>query len=151
MPHCFRILWLKRLLTASKGTSSIIHPGSWLFPQNEAHEFIRPFVRPVMLKPLAQLMKLTQKKCSIKLPNTKSANALCLLLAAVRIRLHRMPYLSSLMPSNSFLFSGFVCILKLAVRTNWPTVALKPDKKALKGYESMSVTVHHKNHVVKRT
>jgi len=25
---------------------------------------------------------------------------------------------------------------KLAVRTNWPTVALKPERKALKGYIS---------------
>jgi len=32
------------------------------------------------------------------------------------------------------LFSGFVWILKLAVRTNWPTVAEKPDRKALNGY-----------------
>jgi hypothetical protein len=37
------------------------------------------------------------------------------------------------MLTNSALFSGFVCILKLAVSTNWPTVALKPDKNALKG------------------
>lgn len=27
-----------------------------------------------------------------------------------------------------------VCILKLAVRTNWPTAAEKPLRKALKGY-----------------
>ena len=35
---------------------------------------------------------------------------------------------------NSDLFSGFVWMRRLAVRTNWPTVALKPARKALKGY-----------------
>lgn len=63
-------------------------------------------------------MKLTQKKCKIKLPNTKSANAL-----------------SSLMPAlNSLLFAGLVCMRNDAARTNWPTVALKPARKALKGF-----------------
>lgn len=35
--------------------------------------------------------------------------------------------------TNSVLFSGFVWMRRLAVRTNWPTVAEKPARKALKG------------------
>ena len=31
------------------------------------------------------------------------------------------------------MFSGLVCMRKLTVRTNWPTVAEKPERKALKG------------------
>jgi hypothetical protein len=42
-------------------------------------------------------------------------------------------YLSWEMLSNSALFSGLVCMRKLTVRTNWPTVAEKPERKALKG------------------
>ena len=37
------------------------------------------------------------------------------------------------MLSKSALFSGLVCMRKLTVRTNWPTVAEKPERKALKG------------------
>lgn len=61
-----------------------------------------------------------QKKCSINEPNTKSANAR-----------------SCEMLSNSALFSGFVCMRSEAVRTNWPTVALKPERKALKGWKEI--------------
>jgi len=61
-------------------------------------------------------MKLTQKKCSIKLPKMKSANAR-----------------SFDTVLNSVAFSGFVWIRKLAVRTNWPTVAEKPERNALNG------------------
>lgn len=43
-------------------------------------------------------------------------------------------HLSSLVAENSALFSGFVWIRRLTVRTNWPTVAEKPDRKALKGW-----------------
>jgi hypothetical protein len=68
---------------------------------------------------LAQLIKFTQKKCSNNEPSTKSANAR-----------------SCEMFSNSALFSGFVWMRSEAVRTNWPTVALKPERKALKGCES---------------
>jgi hypothetical protein len=64
----------------------------------------------------AQLIKLTQKKCSSSDPKTKSAKAR-----------------SCEMLWNSTLFSGFVCMRRLAVSTNWPTVALKPERKALKG------------------
>lgn len=42
-------------------------------------------------------------------------------------------YRSSLVAVNSALFSGFVWMRRLAVRTNWPTVAEKPDRNALKG------------------
>ena len=35
---------------------------------------------------------------------------------------------------NSFPFSGLVCILNPAVKTNWPTVAENPDRNALNGY-----------------
>lgn len=38
---------------------------------------------------------------------------------------------------NSSRFSGFVCMRREAVRTNWPTVELKPARKALKGWEWM--------------
>jgi hypothetical protein len=61
-------------------------------------------------------MKLMQKKCNIKLPSTKSAKAR-----------------SCDVDLNSSLFSGFVWIRKEAVSTNWPTVAEKPERKALKG------------------
>ena len=72
----------------------------------------------------AQLIKLTQKKCSSRDPKTKSAKAR-----------------SCEMLWNSTLFSGFVCMRKLAVSTNWPTVALKPDRNALKGYYSGSLAL----------
>jgi len=42
------------------------------------------------------------------------------------------------MEPKSALFWGLVWILKLAVRTNWPTVAEKPERKALKGCMSWS-------------
>ena len=45
-------------------------------------------------------------------------------------------YLSCDMEPKSALFCGLVWILKLAVSTNWPTVAEKPERKALKGYMS---------------
>jgi hypothetical protein len=61
-------------------------------------------------------MKFTQKKCNSNDPITKSAKALS----------------CDIVP-NSALFSGFVCMRSEAVRTNWPTVALKPERKALKG------------------
>ena len=34
---------------------------------------------------------------------------------------------------NSLELAVLVCILKLAVSTNWPTVAPKPERKALRG------------------
>ena len=37
-------------------------------------------------------------------------------------------------PLNSFRFSLVVCIRRLTVNTNWPTVAEKPDRKALYGF-----------------
>lgn len=86
-------------------------------------------------------MKLTQKKCRMRLPKMKSANALVVArqhYTFVSIRHHPPPprntYLSCEIPSNSALFSAFVWILKLAVSTNCPTVAENPDRKALKGY-----------------
>lgn len=48
-------------------------------------------------------------------------------------RYSRNADLSCDLPLNSALFSGFVCTRKLAVRTNWPTVAENPERKALKG------------------
>lgn len=42
-------------------------------------------------------------------------------------------YRSGARPWKSSLFSALVCMRREAVRTNWPTVALKPDRKALKG------------------
>lgn len=49
-------------------------------------------------------------------------------------------HLSWLIPLNSPLFSSFVCILKLAVNTIWPTVALNPLRKALNGYTTSSIS-----------
>lgn len=69
----------------------------------------------------AQLIKLTQKKCNSRLPNTKSANAL-----------------SCEMLSKLALFSGLVWMRSDAVSTNWPTQALKPERKALKGCSRVS-------------
>jgi hypothetical protein len=74
------------------------------------------FFTPSCSPPPFQLMKFTQKKCNNKLPITKSANAR-----------------SCEMLPNSFSFSGFVCMRSEAVSTNWPTVALKPLRKALNG------------------
>jgi hypothetical protein len=68
-----------------------------------------------------QLMKLMQKKCNSIDPSTKSANAR-----------------SCEMLSKSALFSGLVWMRSEAVRTNWPTVALKPERKALKGCNFVS-------------
>lgn len=61
-------------------------------------------------------MKLMQKKCRIKLPTTKSANAL-----------------SGDTAGKSDLLLSVVWMRREAVRTNWPTVAEKPERKALKG------------------
>src|SRR4051812_12313769 len=48
---------------------------------------------------------------------------------------------------NSPRFSGFVCMRRLAVRTNWPTVALKPERKALNGCTIPNVSSpSHINH-----
>ena len=71
-------------------------------------------------------MKLTQKKCSNNDPSTKSANAR-----------------SCEIFSNSALFSGLVWMRSEAVRTNWPTVALKPERKALKGYKTPRINQQH--------
>jgi hypothetical protein len=68
-----------------------------------------------------QLIKLMQKKCNSIDPSTKSANAR-----------------SCEMLSKSALFSGLVWMRSEAVRTNWPTVALKPERKALKGCNPVS-------------
>ena len=73
-------------------------------------------------------MKLTQKKCSSKLPNTKSAKAL-----------------SCEMLSKSALFSGLVWMRRDAVRTNWPTQALKPERNALKGCSRVSTNAQTVN------
>lgn len=86
-------------------------------------------------------MKFTQNPCSIRLPNTKSANARSELTALLP-----SSTTSPVMPSTVFVVVFFaagapagglslVCIRKEAVRTNWPTAAEKPDRKALKGWE----------------
>jgi hypothetical protein len=71
-------------------------------------------------------MKFTQKKCSSKLPKMKSANAR-----------------SCDMFSKCTLFSEFVWMRNEAVRTNWPTVALKPERKALKGCLGVLASMSH--------
>lgn len=88
-------------------------------------------------------MKLTQNPCRIRLPNTKSANALSVLTLPVSTS-------SPLEPSIDFgavFFAAIealdggrseVCMRSDAVRTNWPTDALKPERKALKGYRLVS-------------
>ena len=86
-------------------------------------------------------MKLTQKPCNIKLPNTKSANALSELILVVHSSMT-----SPVTPSTVLAVLFFaaedapgggrsdVCIRSEIVRTNWPTQAPKPERKALKGY-----------------
>lgn len=49
-------------------------------------------------------------------------------------------YRSWEMLSKSALFSGLVCMRKLTVRTNWPTVAEKPERNALKGCGGISLS-----------
>lgn len=49
-------------------------------------------------------------------------------------------YLSCDMVPNSPVFCGFVWIRKLAVSTNWPMVAEKPERKALKGFGCIRVS-----------
>jgi hypothetical protein len=47
------------------------------------------------------------------------------------------------MVPNSVLFSGFVWMRSEAVRTNWPTVALNPERKALNGYTVPQLALCH--------
>jgi hypothetical protein len=54
-------------------------------------------------------------------------------------------YLSCDIFSKSALLSAFVCILKLAVSTNCPTVAEKPDRKALKGWTPCQLLISPPN------
>jgi hypothetical protein len=84
-------------------------------------------------------MKLTQNPCRIKLPNTKSANALSELTLPLPSSM-----ISPVTPSTVLVVAFFaaaipagarslVCMRSEAVRTNWPTAAEKPERKALKG------------------
>lgn len=83
-----------------------------------------------------------QKPCKIKLPSTKSAKARSLLIR---------PGLSSTdSPGLVILFAALdavggarslVCMRSEAVSTNWPTLALKPERKALNGYMKENVLV----------
>jgi len=128
-------------------------------------------------------MKFTQKKCSIRLPNTKSANALFIRgnrqpttlwqnPHAIFLSKHHNPFTSPIHPSvqpalrqsngrkgvttyrswltlwNSALFCGLHWILKLAVSTNCPTVALKPDRNALNGYHQRNIPVSQRSHSI---
>ena len=90
-------------------------------------------------------MKFTQNPCSIRLPNTKSANA-----RSELYLLDPSPPCSITSPvTPSMVFEVFfavdaavkvvggrseVCMRREAVRTNWPTAAEKPERKALKGW-----------------
>lgn len=74
-------------------------------------------IEEISARPQApQLIKFVQKTCSIRLPNIKSANAL-----------------SGDTSGNSALFAVCNCIRREAVKTNCPTVAEKPARKALNG------------------
>ncbi len=83
-------------------------------------------------------MKFTQKPCRIKLPNTKSANALSVLTFPSSTS---SPLTASTVFDVVFFVAvdapvggrSDVCIRREAVRTNWPTAAQKPERKALKG------------------
>jgi len=81
------------------------------------------------------LIKFTQNPCNIRLPSTKSAKARSLLIW--------LGFSSRVSPGFAMVFAALeavggerslVCMRKEAVRTNCPTAALKPDRKALKGY-----------------
>lgn len=91
-------------------------------------------------------MKFTQNACRIRLPNTKSANALSLLtLSPFSPPSTPSPVAASiffvLATAAAFLASpdavcgicSVVCMRREAVRTNWPTAAEKPERKALNG------------------
>ncbi len=52
-----------------------------------------------------------------------------------------MTYRSWLTLLNSALFCGLHWILKLAVSTNCPTVALNPDRNALNGYHQRNIPI----------
>ncbi len=55
-------------------------------------------------------------------------------------------YRSWLTLLNSALFCGLHWILKLAVSTNCPTVALNPDRNALNGYHQRNIPVSETSH-----
>jgi hypothetical protein len=87
-------------------------------------------------------MKLTQNPCKIRLPRTKSANARSELTPPFP-----SSTISPVTPSTDFIVTFFadgapagglslVCIRNEAVRTNWPTAAEKPERKALKGWRN---------------
>ena len=84
-------------------------------------------------------MKLTQNPCNIKLPNTKSANARSELTPAFPSSTTSPVTLSIVFVVVFFTVGepagglSLVCIRNEAVRTNWPTAAEKPERKALKG------------------
>lgn len=88
------------------------------------------------------------RECPNQRKNVKSANVLPTCTAAAYqtyLSWETSPLDSSASPANraffpfelgllSFLLGVLVCILRLAVRTNWPTAAQKPLRKALNGY-----------------
>jgi hypothetical protein len=85
-------------------------------------------------------MKFTQNRCSITLASTKSAKARSELTPMLSLSI------SPVTPSIVLVVLFFavadaegggrslVCMRREAVRTNWPTAALKPARKALNGY-----------------
>lgn len=102
-------------------------------------------------------MKLTQNPCRIKLPNTKSAKALSELILPVPVSFPSMVDFDFFAPVDDGALVGGrseVCMRNDAVRTNWPTAALKPERKALNGYICLSQVSHVEptiEHVAERT
>jgi hypothetical protein len=88
----------------------------------------------------SQLIKFTQNPCNIRLPNTKSAKALSLLTSRSSASTPSPPTLSNFFAAAFFASAeaiggnrSVVCMRREAVRTNWPTAAEKPERKALNG------------------
>jgi len=87
-------------------------------------------------------MKLMQKACSIRLPNTNSANARSELILTLLPSSATSPVTPSTVFAEFFFAAddvlagdlSVICIRNDAVRTNWPTAEQNPERKALNGY-----------------
>src|SRR5690349_9530919 len=96
-------------------------------------------------------MKLMQNPCKIRLPKTKSAKARSELTPLPSSPPTISPVTLSIVLAGLVFFtvaeaeggSSLVCIRREAVRTNWPTAAQKPERKALNGCARSQGTGQH--------